>query len=94
MLGLYPSRVATTTSVTSSVACAIADSRLNSLIAPTPDNLPPSSTLPKKRVVKPRFQSEGPTTKKARVTFKLDKQKKGKQETPTRPPVKTKAEVQ
>ncbi|XP_028406138.1 putative Polycomb group protein ASXL2 [Dendronephthya gigantea] len=91
ILGSYQSQV-TSTSVSSSIACAIADSRLSSLIAPTPDTMPIRSSLSKKRSVKPCFR-DTPATKKPRVTFKLDDEKKSKSSRPTRPPVKTKAEL-
>ncbi|CAB3983287.1 Polycomb group ASXL2 [Paramuricea clavata] len=91
ILGSYQSQ-ASSTSVTSSIECAIADSRLSSLIAPTPDTLPARSALAKKRSVKPCFQ-EGSSSKKPRVTFKLDNDKKVKSDRLTRPPVKTKAEL-
>ena len=91
ILGSYQSQ-ASSTSVSSSIECAIADSRLSSLIAPTSDTLPPRSALAKKRSVKPCFR-DTPCSKKPRVTFKLDNEKKTKNNRPTRPPVKTKAEV-
>ena len=92
ILGSYQSQVSST-SVTSSIECALAESRLSRLIAPTSDTLPARSALAKKRSVKPCFRDTPGSSKKPRVTFKLDNEKKSKNTRPTRPPVKTKAEL-